>query len=956
MKAEDAPVSGLSLLHTRLEAHFDLLRSNRDAQTGGSPVFALEHGLSEGELALLRAEVCAAAQRGDLRRQEWLPFVVYAAEIGYEYCGDEYWQTFEARTPRWADLGDPGRQYIRSRFTQFKERFGGAQPTGPWARHFSIICWPITHAVLPTDLQRHLARLLFEYRRSLTAEALLDPVDLGRRLAARAWHASSRFQNFAQNTSLLGQVAAALLTGDDEESPYLLQSTLARIADDLSKKREARRWLEDAKFTARRVRTRGFRAPERPSGKDSSQKGRTFVASTDPTLLVREGPKGWAVFVELPDLAGLAERLPMMRDELAQLRPRIEGVNRRFAMGHLVHPGQQVRVDQWPDRRRPLVQLENGSAAVNAMLADQCLLSPGPRWLFRIRERALGSEIRGKFVRPGHHYLLLSEVEPTKRPVWARPVVAATADVHALWLDPPDQLGPEDLAALEELGIGSVSDVEVRPVGFVPAAWDGEGTAEWLEGEAPLIAISTTSAVAQCIFMLDGEPHLVPWPDGASEVFVRLHDLVCGTHQLNVSLLPADADAPVAEGSLDVLIRPAHTRPPSGTPREALMILASPASPNLDELWDGQAALQILGGRDRRSRLTLALADRLMRPLVTKQMTVTLPIDQTRWAELFSRQFRRVDDVHRSYEQAESCVVTVASAELGSVSLRCERAFAPLRWAFDRDRDGPLLKLIDNTDGVPVGVRRYEFTRPAEGVVESVTPRSAVRWPVGGLFVASAGSTRAAVVLPAHVRDFADLRAAAPVLPRWTRSIADVQRAIDLSHLWGTASLPADPFAAVRRLEVLRAIASEIAGLVGGPRWAKGEWDHVRSAVGAVDSLAELIGDAPYQRSLAAALRDAFPALQVLEAPKRAAEFSSLLSQYARPAGVTFEDHRLGEFLLKLASSPASLVGWPAEELRTYLNLTLSSPVLLRAARFVVIATATEDEDAGSTYSGWIWE
>lgn len=202
----------------------------------------------------------------------------------------------------------------------------------------------------------------------------------------------------------------------------------------------------------------------------------------------------------------------------------------------------------------------------------------------------------------------------------------------------------------------------------------------------------------------------------------------------------------------------------------------------------------------------------------------------------------------------------------------------------------------------------------------------------------------------------ADLRSASPVLPRWARSIGDVQRAIELSQLWGTASLPADPFAAVRRLEVLRAIASEIAELVGGPRWGKGEREHVRLTARAVDSLAELIGDAPYQRSLASALRRSLASLQVLEAPKRAAEFSSLLSRHARPAGISLDDLRLGEFLLKLASSPASLVGWPAEELRADLDLTLASPVLLRAARFVVIATATEDEDAGSMYSGWIWE
>lgn len=89
-------------------------------------------------------------------------------------------------------------------------------PTGPWADWFTIICWPITHAVLPTDLQRHLARLLFDFRRLLTADLLSNPDDLGLRLAAYAmkWfiHGSRR----SLRTRLLGQVAAALLTGSGE--------------------------------------------------------------------------------------------------------------------------------------------------------------------------------------------------------------------------------------------------------------------------------------------------------------------------------------------------------------------------------------------------------------------------------------------------------------------------------------------------------------------------------------------------------------------------------------------------------------------------------------------------------------------------------------------------------------------------------------------------------------------
>ena len=84
--------------------------------------------------------------------------MVYAAELGYRYSGDEYWQTFEAQTPGWAQSAN--RECIRSVFEKFSDTFGGARPSGAWANWFSIISWPVTHAVLPADLQRQFARLL----------------------------------------------------------------------------------------------------------------------------------------------------------------------------------------------------------------------------------------------------------------------------------------------------------------------------------------------------------------------------------------------------------------------------------------------------------------------------------------------------------------------------------------------------------------------------------------------------------------------------------------------------------------------------------------------------------------------------------------------------------------------------------------------------------------------------
>lgn len=945
----------LSLLHQRLHNHFTRLREARDEVAPGTPVFALEHGLSEVDLALVRAAVREAVARDRLPRDAWLPLVIDTAEIGYEFSGDQYWHTYASRTPGWTLLGDRARQYVRSRYRGFRDTYGGVTPSGPWAEKFSIICWPITHAVLPTDLQRHLARLLYEFSRLLTPDLLSDPDELGNRLAARAWQASARFQSFAQNTSMLGQVAAALLTGEDEETPFLLSSTLTRIVADLTRESEARRWLLDAKYLAGKVRTHGFQPLAGHRGGSGGQRQESSVA-TDPVLSVRESAEGWSLYLELPNLVSLTERLPGVGEEMGRLRPVVAGVTRRFGTGQLLFPGKPERVSRWPESDRPLVQLERGSELTNRMLCDHCELSPGPTWLFRLRDRGYGSEVRGKFVRPAHEYLLVASLPVIDLPTWASAVLMATDGVAGYLLTLPPELDGGALSALKQLGVGAVMDVDVRPVGVVPAAWDGEGTAEWLAGEDAIIAIRSSRSVTNCLFLLDDQPAVLSWPAGANQLFVRLTDLAPGRHHLTVSLFSEEAESPEAAGTLEIAIRSLSMPPSTGTPREGLMLLPSPASPTLDEVWDGRASVEVLGPPGARVRASIALSDRLGLSLVSPRIvTLTLPVDSARWLNIFATQVRRHDNTYNAYDQAESCVVTVSSPELGRVTLRCERGFKPLRWAFGRDhRDGPYVSLVDNTDGVPVTITTYEFARPCE--VSAWPPETAQQLHLsnGGLVVADAGSTRAAVILPPHVRRLQDLRSEPPHLPTIPRAAADIIRMIEFADLWGKAALPADPVGALRRTVVLRSFAETLTALVAGLRWSRSEGEYIRRGSGDPRVLSDAIGAVPYQRLLASGLAEKRGAFHAADVAGRVTALAALLSQHARPAGVDGIDRRLAEFLLRLTTEPGTLISWPAADLESLLGRALESPLLVRAARFLVVTTDT-GEDLGSVYAGWTW-
>lgn len=83
--------------------HFTHLSSTRPHSD--FPLFVLEHGLSEAEFQEISELLRSRLALGLDWEPHWLLWVVYATELGYDYDGDEYWRSFELRTPRWRDRG-----------------------------------------------------------------------------------------------------------------------------------------------------------------------------------------------------------------------------------------------------------------------------------------------------------------------------------------------------------------------------------------------------------------------------------------------------------------------------------------------------------------------------------------------------------------------------------------------------------------------------------------------------------------------------------------------------------------------------------------------------------------------------------------------------------------------------------------------------------------------------------
>jgi hypothetical protein len=936
--ASSTTVELLQYVHEALDSHFTALYQARTDLDMGSPVYALEHDLSEQNLDLLMATVRAAVTGGlgAQYRRWWLPFVVYAAESGYDYVGDEYWRSFGQRTPGWR--GDH-RHLIKSWFEKFATEYGGAVPTGAFASTFTIIAWPITHGVLPTYLQRQLAQLLYEFSGALTSDLLADPPSLGLRLAHRASTYTERFRIFCQNTTLVGQVAAALLSGKDEPTPYLLNSTLERIVADLSKEQQARHWLRSAQQSARQA--RGFR----PTGADgpSTTKARAQRRATDPRLFLRL-EDGWNAYAELPDMTPLGAGLPDVFSQLRASRGLVSGGERHVPPSGLLYPGQEVRFATWPRPDDAFLRLDRANDHTNRILADQCVMSPGPWWLFRRQGTGLAVEVKGKFVRPGHRYVLVgigSTVGPSV--AWCAEVPITADRARAYELTVPAQLSETDAAALTASGVSVVSHVAIRPVGIVASSWDGEGDVEWLAGEPAILGIRSDLGPQRCRLTIDGGVYFLNWTPGEVELLFSLQGLAVGSHVAGVCLL-GDGDRQLADGSLVITIRDPQIRPEGASIGEGVRMLVSPARPSLSELWDERAYLSIDGpaGADAEIEVSLRGQDGLA--IADLKRSIHLPLNEEAWTALVKgiRKDQRFSD---AYDDAESCVVSVARAGIGFATLTCERGFQPLRWRFARDHAGRVsAHLVDRTDGGNTMVEFYDVEVPLVAVSKPADAELEVP-PRGGLVIARSGDSTASAILPTDPNTLLRLPTARPSVSFSSRSPKEVRRLIGVHARWIQAELPADAFAVYQQQLVGDAIARAIGILIGGSRWVRIE-RKLAYAQDTVDYLEEMqgaVGISTAHKELASTI--AYSLYQWLTPSSLLLGFNEAIAPHLEASGLD-DRPAVARFLLMLAGRPGHLADWDDDEAAFLLERILQTPVLYRAARFAVLGTrALNDAD-----------
>jgi hypothetical protein len=810
---------------------------------------------------------------------------------------------------------------------------------------------------------------LYDYRAALTADLLSDPIALGATLVARTSHTSKRFQQFAENAELLGHVAATVLS-EGGGAAALLESTLHRIVDDISSEREARTWLRAAKRSADRVRLSGASSDRDGSGgRGTESTSVTDRASAPVGFTLHPTDSGWQLRLRVPDYSPLFVRHPGVGDAVRKSRIIVTGSDSAPRPREwLTHVGTEMVLDQWPGAGVPMFSLERADASINAMLRDESRAPDTAPWIFRLGPDQTGVLVRTGAVHPGGDYVLLAPAIAASTANWVRAESSALQGANALRLHVPENPSVSDLVELHTLGCATLTDVVVEPVGIVPSIWDGDGYGEWLAGDEPLLAISTSHPVSSCSVNLDGRETKIAQLTSGRQAFIHLTDLKPGTHRVRLAFLVDEGTAPVSDAYIVMRIREPQPSNAAGTFRDPLQIRSSPATPTLEELWESRCRLEVDGPPGARASIAFHLSTDGAVTASHRVGGVALPLDAGAFREFFERHFRNRAELQQAYDESTSGAVEVVEAELGVAALELQRAFTPLRWGYRRVHGHLGLFLHDaaDTGSLPMA-HRFPFNRPDSGELVVAERGGHFHHPDGGLFYARVDGYEVGAVLAPSVHDPRDMRrvAARPRLLQRQRNARDLLQLLEMSQRWALARTPGDPLAGWAYGRVRDAIVGRLCGVIGGQLWTSIEERRDRGERLRTDELESALakpGDHQTFRRQVRAIAEQASHGDVVQ------RFGSALGEPVVRAGsprlVVSGSHRLtpsspgtrfavggkwlAEFALRLASDPGSLLAWSQYEVGGRIEELLATPIVLRAARMIVLAARDERE--------WTWD
>ncbi|MGI8541988.1 MAG: hypothetical protein ACR2MD_00735 [Aridibacter sp.] len=954
--------------HNSLSQHFSTLRNNREAING--TVFALEHGLDSKQRESLKQAIHNHLQTKQPDENNWLPWVVYAVEIGYEFDGHEYWQSFENKTPDWCNNGN--RHFIRDGFKKFVQLFGGYRPSGVWANHFNIISYPITHALLPRDLQYQLARVLFNLRSYINRTLIQSPQLLGRKIAENCYDETKRFQQFAQNHDLIGLIAREILTIDEKGSDnVILLPTFKRIIGDLRETSEARVWLDETKSEiTSRTYTKG-------------RSGKTLK----PQIILRRIEKcNWDVLLDIPDFEPLAESSEEIENFLKSARPRLTGNlgGKRLARGRLIKYGSfSEKLESFPENDHQLLNFRRDLPKVLENFFKREFVIDLPEYtIFTVQEGGFAQQHESRVVNPEGNYIIMCR-EPVKDNSLLSPLVSSCKKVHLYSLSSNKLTDTQHREFLKHLEVKIETNFSLTPVGTPPISWDEGYKVEYIDGETPHFAIKINQPwTAVRIQLEDFDELKINNQTTSGYVFFSLPPLSTGLYKVSYSIKnELDSDFQ-SLGEISIYVKDRTIWQPGTTNQNAMLLLPDPPKPNYEQFFNGNVNFQIYSPETSVEVSLYLLSKQLDLPPLLKRNIVTgiLPQD----VDEINRKINEIVEdakVLEISEEAYFCRLEFKSEELGSIPFDFRREFNPIQWEVKSNSSGKtILNLSEETFGdEETKIFHYKFESPdqvSELEYDRHFPDHIVQ-DSGGLFVASTPKQKKGIiVLRANeiksYRSFSEIGKGSDFtlnLQSYTRTKENLSKLIDLYCLWKTSRTVGSVFSKKDVQKVLDTILFKAVCLIDDNNWKKLEPQYCqnfsnnyskesiiksvspKSSIQTELSKLNIFGLPTYElvEILTSIYKSEVTAEKIVKKSK-----SNSIRSIIKP----IKQDWFTEFALRLCSHPETIKEWSQtdEKFQKGLEKMLAVPSLVRAARFIALNVGNDFIGNMSFHYKWDWE
>jgi hypothetical protein len=838
----------------RLTEYFAKLRRQIVESGSERPIFALEHDIDdEGWIDLVKGLRDHVSFSGPAERH-WLPWAVYAAEIGYKFKGDQYWQTFAADLPGWNQKGD--RDFVKDALMRFRKGFSGVEPSGAWANNFTIICWPIANAILPKDLQRHLASILYDVRDMFTSSLIHDPRELGLLIEAHSEGTSKRFKQFAGQHALVGRIASALLlSGSDAGTQLLLSHTLARITHDLQTEQNSRDWLRAAKQRASSVAIHGTRSQTSSSisAPPHLQEELRQLAAKDERieLSVRQTAIDcWSFRALIPNLAPLTLGNSGYQRIVSSQRSFLNGATRNhFPPRFFLHARREVELSSLPKAGEPFMRFEDTMDGFREFLDRHCSFPTFSSLLFKLGDGGEAIRLRSRTLRQDHRYLYVSRkpLPPSIVLQSSHSAFIKCDGLHGLLIDVPAYVSSFYIEAAKSLGLEISKGIRIRPIAYPAKHWSGDGDVIWSESAPKVLCITSDAQTDGLMLNLIGsgaDQALECSSVGKEPTFVDLSDLGVGDYQLHVITRISGAVNQMVTGSICIAVLPAEEVVLDTRLAQGFTVLPSISLPSLEQLWNGSATLDLYGPVGNSISCQLQFHPDMAAKQVSHKWSggdLRLPITSDDWQTYLDRA-RSNKQVQTAYESSASCTVSFRSIELGETTLHCEREFVPFRWFLREKNSSYRLRLIQNDTSEKVSVARLDFDKP--DVTNALAIFAEEDVPVGrlgGLFVAKRGHTTTAIVVPpAPINSLSGLGIVVNRIAP-ASGIEGLVRLTENIKLWTDAQLVGDFLSRSRRDAAIASLKVSLIETLCGAQWVAAESDLEHGRKG-LDALSDRLG------------------------------------------------------------------------------------------------------------------